>query len=274
VGILVPLYSKRIITAFRPPHNGETNHYGITAHDTFDAYLNGDGLNIHALLNKYRQYVRRRGFKAFDTDNLKEAAWHYSLDGFINFFVEDLEGHTFIEVPSGAGPTDLLIVYNKHRYLIEIKVFSTQTRFKKGKAQLAEYLKSEGLDEGHYVVFSNLHTDDDVLYFEENIKGKQIYTYIICTHFPTPSRVPVPEALKKTDSVSINEARAEGSLMTRRRDILDILVLRFDPPASRYQQIEQRLLTVSLDAQLKTLLAAAVQSEELSAFQSVMENIQ
>jgi len=274
VGILVPLYSKCIITAFRPLHNGETKHYGITAHDTFEAYLKDNGLNIHALLKQYRQYVRKRGFKAFDTENLKEAAWHYSLDGFIHFFVEALEGHTFIEVPSGAGRTDLLIVYNQYRYLIEIKVFSTPTRFKKGKAQLAEYLKSEGLDEGYYVVFSNLHSDDDVLYTEETINGKQIYTHIICTHFPAPSRLPVPEALKPTDRVSMTEARAEGSLMARRRDLLDILVLRFDPPASRYQHIEQRLLTISNETQLKTLLTAAVQSETISAFQNVMETLE
>ncbi len=203
VGILVPLYSKRLITAFRPMSNGERKHYGLSANDTFDEYLKGDGLNIHALLNKYRQYVRRRGFKAFDTENLKEAAWHYSLDGFINFFVEALEGHTFIEVPSGAGRTDILIVYKNHRYLIEIKVFSNNTWLKKGKGQLAEYLKSEGLNEGYCVVFSNLHTDDDQLYFEENLKGKQIYTYIICTHFPTPSRLPVPEELKLTETEKV-----------------------------------------------------------------------
>ncbi|OQY53416.1 MAG: hypothetical protein DRR08_29315 [Candidatus Parabeggiatoa sp. nov. 2] len=203
VGILVPLYSKRIITAFRPVHNGERMHYGLKANDTFDEYLKADGLNIHALLNKYRQYVRRRGFKAFDTENLKEAAWHYSLDGFINFFIEALEGHTFIEVPSGAGQTDILIVYKNNRYLIEVKVFSNNTRLKKGKGQLAEYLKSEGLDEGYCVVFSNLHTDDDELYYDEEIKGKQIYTYIICTNFPTPSRLPVPEELKLTETEKV-----------------------------------------------------------------------
>ncbi len=32
-------------------------------------------------MNKYRQYVQRRGFKAFDTEKLKEGAWHYSFDG-------------------------------------------------------------------------------------------------------------------------------------------------------------------------------------------------
>ena len=202
-GILVPLYSKCIITAFRPVSNGERRHYGFSANDTFDEYLNGDGLNIHALLNKYRQYVRRRGFKAFDTENLKEAAWHYSLDGFINFFVEAIDGHTFIEVPSGAGRTDILIVYKNRRYLIEIKVFSNNTLVKKGKGQLASYLQSEGLNEGYCVVFSNLHTDEDQLYFEEQIKGKQIYTYIICTQFPTPSHLPVPEELKLTETEKV-----------------------------------------------------------------------
>jgi len=147
--------------------------------------------------------VRRRGFKAFDTENLKEAAWHYSLDGFIHFFVEALEGQTFVEVPSGAGRTYLLILYQNRRYLIEIKVFSNNTRLKKGKAQLAEYLKSEGLDEGYYVVFSNLHTDEDELYLEEQIQGKQIYTYIICTHFQTPSRIKMPDELKLTETEKV-----------------------------------------------------------------------
>jgi hypothetical protein len=139
VSILVPLYSKCIITAFRPVLNGETRHYGFKVNESFEEYLKDGGLNIDAILNKYRQYVHRRGFKAFDTENLKEAAWHYSLDGFINFFIE--AGQTFIEVPSGAGRTYILIFYQNRRYLIETKIFSDNTRLKKGKGQLAEYLK-------------------------------------------------------------------------------------------------------------------------------------
>jgi len=265
IGILVPLYSKCIITAFRPMYNGERKHYGLSPRDTFEEYLKGDGLNIHALLQKYRQYVRRRGFKAFDTEKLKEGAWHYSLDGFLNFFIEALEGQTFLEVPSGAGRTDILIVYQHHRYLIETKVFSNNTLLKKGKGQLAEYLKSEGLDEGYYVVFSQLHTDDDVLYFEEEINQRQIYTYIIGTHFPTPSRLPVPDELKLTTKITPSES------ITRCRDILDVLILRFNPPSSLYRKVEQNLLTFTDEARLKKLLAAAVQSENIDDFQKVME---
>ncbi len=127
----------------------------------------------------------------------------YFLDGFINFFIEALEGQTFIEVPSGAGRTDILILYKNHRYVIEVKVFTKNTLFQKGKGQLAEYLKSESLDEGYYVVFSSKHKEKDVLYEEQQIKGKKIYTYIIRTSFEAPSRQPMPETLKLTEAEKI-----------------------------------------------------------------------
>jgi hypothetical protein len=180
VEIPVPLYSKRLITAFRPLINGETQHY-ISAHDTFSDYVSSAGLNLKAILTKYREYVRRRGFRAFDTQQLKEAAWHYSLDGFINFFIERLGGETFVEVPTGRGRTDILILYQGQKYIIETKIFTDQSYFQKGKRQLAAYLESEGLAEGYYVVFSNKHSEADELYFEEDINGKRIYTYLIRT---------------------------------------------------------------------------------------------
>lgn len=179
VQLPVPLYSKRLITAFRPLINGESEHF-VSSHDTFSGYITADGLNLHAILTKYRDYVRRRGFRAFDTRNLKEAAWHYSLDGFIHFFIERLGGKTFIEVPTGRGRTD--------KYIIETKIFTDNSYFQRGKRQLAEYLETEGLDEGYYVVFSRMHRDTDTLDFDEDIDGKRIYTYIIRTDFEVPSR--------------------------------------------------------------------------------------
>lgn len=68
------------------------SNYYVSAQDTFPEYVVNGRLNLHGILNKYRDYVRRRGFRAFDTEHLKEGAWHYSLDGFINFFIERLGG--------------------------------------------------------------------------------------------------------------------------------------------------------------------------------------
>ncbi len=195
--VTVPLYKKVLVTAFRPLFNGEARYYITSPHDTLGQYLSNDGLELNALLEEYRAYVQRRGFRAFDQENLREAAFHYSLDGFLNFFIERLGGQTFIEVPSGRGRVDILIRYQQHSYIIETKRFTDNTYFKRGKAQLAAYLKSEGLTEGYYVVFSNIHRQTDTLYSEEIIEGKQIFTHIILINFEQPSRLPVPEALKE-----------------------------------------------------------------------------
>lgn len=188
VQIRVPLYSKALLTAFRPLINGETKHFTTSAHESLSQFVSDGGLNLHRLLEYYRAYVHRRGFRAFNTDQLKEGAWHYSLDGFLNFFIEQLNGEIFVEVPSGRGRTDLLILYQQHKYIIETKVFTTQRRYENGKHQLADYLSTEGLVEGYYVVFSNKHSETDTLFFDEMIDGKYIYTYIIRTNFPQSSR--------------------------------------------------------------------------------------
>lgn len=187
VDIAVPLYSKCLIIAFRPAINGEADYF-TSGHDTFRDYVTADGLDLTAILNKYRDYVERRGFHAFDTAHLKEGAWHYSLDGFINFFLEQLGGESFVEVPSGRGRTDILILYRGKKYIIETKIFTTQTRFKQGKTQLAAYLATEGISEGYYVVFSHKHAQDDTLYFAEQVDGKRIHSYIIRIEFDQPSR--------------------------------------------------------------------------------------
>ncbi len=199
VGLPVPLYAKRIINAFRPLINGESEHYVTSARNVLGDYLTDDGerLNLNALLNAYRAYVQRRGFQAFDIEGLREGAWHYSLDGYLNFFIERLGGQTFVEVPVGAGRTDILIRYREQSYIIELKLYTDDTYFKQGKGQLAEYLKAEGLAEGYYVVFSKAHTESDALFTAEEIAGKRIYTHIIRTQFERPSDAPVPDELKE-----------------------------------------------------------------------------
>lgn len=188
VQVPVPLYSKRLITAFRPPINGESEEYVASAHESMGEFIMGDRLNLHALLDRYRVYIQRRGFRAFNTEQLKEGAWHYSLDGFIHFFIQRLGGDTLVEVPTNRGRTDILILYRNHKYVIETKRFTDDAYFEQGKHQLVEYLKSESLEDGFYVVFSNKHSAEDTLFSGEVIDGKRIHTWIIRTNFEQASR--------------------------------------------------------------------------------------
>jgi hypothetical protein len=187
VEILVPLYAKCVLTAFRPVINGEASDYSVDFQG-LSQYVTGDRLNLNALLQNYSAYVQRRGFHAFDTEHLKEGAWHYSLDGFLNFFIQRLGGDTLVEVPSGRGRTDILILYKGGKEIIETKVYLDQGYFDQGKTQLVDYLVSEGLDQCFYVDFSNKHGPTAPLYTEETIQGKRLYTWIIRTAFKVPSR--------------------------------------------------------------------------------------
>src|SRR5215510_6096428 len=66
------------------------------------------------------------------------------------------------------------------------------------------------------------------------------------------------------------EGRAEAVLAARRSSLLDVLVVRFDPPVSVYQQIERQLGTITDEAQLAQLLVAAVRAESVADFQATM----
>jgi hypothetical protein len=64
--------------------------------------------------------------------------------------------------------------------------------------------------------------------------------------------------------------REEGRLEEVRENILDILQMRFSPPAEQVQQITAALDQVMEAASLRVLLRAVVQAENLAAFQAVL----
>jgi hypothetical protein len=59
---------------------------------------------------------------------------------------------TFREIPTGKGRTDI-IVGSRRGEVIEVKIWKTQQYFDDGLLELAEYLRTEGKNAGHYVVF-------------------------------------------------------------------------------------------------------------------------
>jgi hypothetical protein len=66
------------------------------------------------------------------------------------------------------------------------------------------------------------------------------------------------------------EGREEGLLVARRRSIVDVLTIRFAPPAATVQQVTQYVETVTEAAALERLLDAAVRSASLAEFQAAM----
>ena len=97
-------------------------------------------------------------------------------------------------------------------------------------------------------------------------------------HFCAPYRkqmIAMVERLLEEDGLLLDtpflrRMRAEGALIARRQSILDVLRLRFDPPVSVYQQLERYLETITDEAQLEKLLAAAVRGESVADFQAAI----
>ncbi len=110
----VPLYRKTVYDAFYPYTNGEKNEISIT-HIPSDFYENNK-FNMSKLIKKYKNYVKRRGFKPFmerdengNYKSIKESALIYSFETFITAIVQELSGKIYREADTGLGKSDMII---------------------------------------------------------------------------------------------------------------------------------------------------------------------
>ena len=186
VTFLVPLYRKCLYSAFYPYINGESGRIGSTIN--IDEYFAADGsLNIDMVIDGYKKYALRRKFRYFREKNkrgrymtLKEATLVYSFETYLTAFLSMVDGKTYIEAQTGIGRTDLIITVGKQEFVVEAKVYSDIVKFRKGKKQLAQYVKSLSLDSGIYLVFIESEiSNDTVKEINEMIEGVLIKTHLV-----------------------------------------------------------------------------------------------
>jgi PAS domain S-box-containing protein len=91
------------------------------------------------------------------------------------------------------------------------------------------------------------------------------------------NRIAQPEAVLPqaqedffSDMPYVQEKYEEGVLVTLHGTILDILQMRFSPPAEQVQQMTAALDQVAEEVSLRVLLRAAVQTDSLEAFQAAL----
>ena len=93
-----------------------------------------------------------------------------------------------IEVQTGRGRTDIIIIHNQKKYIVETKIWRGDRRYQAGKKQLASYLKSEGTMEGYYIVFDHREEPEPRVEME-TIEGLTIRSYVIPVMQELPSEV-------------------------------------------------------------------------------------
>jgi len=112
---------------------------------------------------------------------------------------------------------------------------------------------------------------------DTEIRGRLLTAFIAL--MPNEEMLAMTERLLEDDGLLLDtpflrriraEGRTEGALSTRRHDILEALALRFPLPTALYQQVEHHLETLTDEAQLERLFAAAIQSASLADFQALL----
>lgn len=188
--IVNPIYQHRILQTFKPTLNGLELEYLPENIDFLD-YLAPEGeLKMESLLDNFRDFIARAGFRILQVpDTPQEYVGQHLLYAYLDQFVRVVQGEMFLEVRTGRGRIDLLILLASRKYIVETKVWEGERSYQAGKRQLAAYLKLEGTEEGYYVVFD--HRQQPELRIEtEMVDAVKIRSYVIPVIQATPSATP------------------------------------------------------------------------------------
>ncbi len=189
--IINPIYQHRILQIFKPTFNGLEDIYFPEDSDVnFIDYLTSTGeLKMEPLLNNFQAFIARAGFRILQVPKTpQEYVGQNLLYAYLDHFVHIVGAAMFLEVQTGRGRIDLLILHNQQKYIIETKIWEGNSYYQAGKKQLSAYLKLEGAAEGYYIVFD--HRMNSIPQREiETVDGVKIRSYVIPVMQERPSAV-------------------------------------------------------------------------------------
>ncbi len=170
--IVNPIYQYCIMQAFKPTINGLEQDYLPDDTDFLDYLTQTGKINMEMLLDNFQNFITRVGYRILQVpDTPKEFVGQDLLYAYLDQFVSLIRGAMFLEVQTGRGRMDLIILHNGHKYIVETKIWEGKKRYDAGKKQLSAYLRSERVSEGYYVVFDHrnepeprmeIETTDDI----------------------------------------------------------------------------------------------------------------
>lgn len=186
--IVNPIYLYRILQAFKPIVNGLERDYFLEGASESEYLTPAGHIRMERLLDNFSDFVARAGFRILQVpDTPQEFIGQHLLFAYLDQFVESVAGMMYMEVPTGRGRIDLLILHKGRKYIVETKIWGGDRHYQAGKKQLAAYMKLETASEGYYVVFDHREMPESgsppVLgngrIETETITGVKIRSYVI-----------------------------------------------------------------------------------------------
>ena len=179
--IVNPIYQYRVMQAFKPAVNGlEQDYLPEDTRAGFKDYLTPDGqIQMDALLDNFHDFIARAGFRVLQVpETPREYVGQHLLFAYLQQFVQIIGGTMYLEVQTGRGRMDILILYDQKKYIVETKIWGGDMRYESGKAQLARYVKLEAAAAGYYIVFDH-RKDPEPRVETETLDGSTIRSYVI-----------------------------------------------------------------------------------------------
>jgi len=116
-----------------------------------------------------------------------------------------------------------------------------------------------------------LLTDERIIDMVENLIERE--EWVLDTPFLRRMRRQTEEALHKGLEEGRQQGRLEGRQYERRQSILDLMLLRYDPHASDYFQIEKTLSSIWSNETLVSIFKAAASSVDFTVFANTLEDL-
>ena len=189
--IVNPIYQHRILQIFKPTFNGlEHTYFSEESGMNFIDYLTPTGqLEMELLLDNFCSFIARAGFRILQVPNTpREYVGQHLLYAYLDHFVRVVGAAMFLEVQTGRGRIDLLLLHNQRKYIIETKIWEGSRYHEAGKKQLAAYMKLEDAVAGYYIVFDH-RRNPEARVETETIEGMAIWSYVIPVVQEQPSSV-------------------------------------------------------------------------------------
>ena len=134
---------------------------------------------MDALLDNFRDFIARAGFRILQVpETPQEYVGQHLLFAYLQQFVQIIGGMMYLEVQTGRGRMDILILHHQRKYIVETKIWGGDMRYEAGKAQLARYVKLEAAAAGYYVVFDH-RKEPQPRVETETLDGSTIRSYVI-----------------------------------------------------------------------------------------------
>ena len=135
-------------------------------------------------------FIARAGFRILQVpETPQEFIGQHLLFAYLDQFVTSVNGAMYMEVPTGRGRMDLVILHNQRKHIVETKIWRSERGYAEGKQQLAAYLSTEDVMEGYYVVFDHREAPEPRAE-TETINGLTIRSYVIpVVQEPTTKRI-------------------------------------------------------------------------------------